>query len=121
MLADYIASLKIQAAITHVQIQPLSGENQQKVLVARALLVKPRILLLSEPTAGIDIRARADITAAVRDYVATGGSAIWVSADLRELSESCDRVLVVRHGRIVDEFVDATEATLATAIQLESA
>ena len=121
VVAGFIDRLKIRAANMDVPIQLLSGGNQQKVLVARALLVKPRILLLSEPTAGIDIRARADITAAVRDYVATGGSAIWVSADLRELSESCDRVLVVRHGRIVDEFVDATEATLATAIQLESA
>ena len=98
----------------------LSGGNQQKVLIARALLVKPRILLLNEPTAGIDIGARAAIAAAVRAYVEEGGSALWISSDMQELAEVSDSVLVMRRGQIVEWLTRPEETELVAAIQRDS-
>lgn len=81
----------------------LSGGNQQKVVLARWLRRKPRLLLLDEPTAGIDVGARADVYALIRTEVDRGLAVIVVSSDFDELSQVCDRVLVLREGRIAAE------------------
>lgn len=112
--------LKIKMSGIGVAIENLSGGNQQKVLVARAFLVAPRLLLLNEPTAGIDVRARVDITDAVTSYVGSGGAAIWASSDMQELAENCDRVYVMRQGRFVQLMHSPTEQELVAAIQKES-
>ncbi|MGD9985557.1 sugar ABC transporter ATP-binding protein [Pseudonocardia sp.] len=88
----------------------LSGGNQQKVVVARWLKRDPRLLLLDEPTQGVDVAARAEIHRAVRDGVDSGLAVLLVSSDMEELALACDRVLVLRRGRIVGE-VGATELT----------
>ena len=96
----------------------LSGGNQQKVLVARWLLTRPRVLLLDEPTRGVDIGAREEIYALV-DRLARGGLAvIVVSSDLTEVLGLADCVLVLRQGRVTGEFPhDAArpEAVMAAA------
>lgn len=81
----------------------LSGGNQQKVLFARLLFAKPTILLLDEPTRGIDIGAKAEIYAIVRDYASTGHGVGIVSSELEELFELCDRIYVVSSHAIVGE------------------
>jgi ribose transport system ATP-binding protein len=81
----------------------LSGGNQQKVVLARWLRRNPRLLLLDEPTQGVDVGARADVYAAVRAAVLEGMAAILVASDLEELAHVSDRVLVLREGRIVAE------------------
>jgi len=81
----------------------LSGGNQQKVVLARWLRRNPRLLLLDEPTQGVDVGARADVYAAVRAAVQDGMAAILVASDLEELAHVSDRVLVLREGRIVAE------------------
>lgn len=82
-------------------IETLSGGNQQKVVIGRALAAQPRVLMLNEPSAGIDVGARRDIMAIVRDYVSDGRAALIASSDLQELASVCDRILFVGRGRVV--------------------
>ncbi len=77
----------------------LSGGNQQKVVFARALAGSPSVLLLDEPTRGVDVGARAEIYALIREWSAAGRSIVMASSDLPELLGLCDRILVMRDGR----------------------
>jgi ribose transport system ATP-binding protein len=81
----------------------LSGGNQQKVILARWLQRHPKILLLDEPTQGVDINARAEIYGLVRKAVADGCSMLVVTSDFEELSHVSDRVIVINHGHVVAE------------------
>ncbi len=78
----------------------LSGGNQQKVVFARALSGSPRVLLLDEPTRGVDVGAKFDIYAIIRDMTAAGMAVILVSSDLPELIGMCDRIAIMREGRM---------------------
>jgi len=84
-------------------VSTLSGGNQQKVILARWLMAGATTLLLDEPTAGIDVVAKAELMALVRDAVEEGGSAIVVSSELDELTDYCDRIYVLRDGRVTHE------------------
>jgi ribose transport system ATP-binding protein len=81
----------------------LSGGNQQKAILARWLEREPAVLLLDEPTQGVDVGARSDIYLLVNDAVAQGAAAIVVSSDFEELSHVAHRVLVLAGGRFVAE------------------
>lgn len=81
----------------------LSGGNQQKIVVAKWLANRSKILLFAEPTRGVDVGARAEIYRLISEQVAGGASAILFSSDLQEVIGMCDRVLVMRKGRIVAE------------------
>ena len=78
----------------------LSGGNQQKVILARWLLMESRILLLDEPTAGIDVVAKHELMGLVRSVVGQGRAALIVSSELDEMCEYCDRIYVVHNGTI---------------------
>jgi ribose transport system ATP-binding protein len=93
----------VKAPAEDVLLSTLSGGNQQKVIVARWLRREPIVLLLDEPTQGVDVGARAEIYTLLRRAVAGGASAIIVASDLEELSHVCDRALVMRNGRLVAE------------------
>jgi ribose transport system ATP-binding protein len=84
-------------------LSSLSGGNQQKVMIARWLRRHPRLLLLDEPTQGVDVGARSDIYAIIRQAVELGTSVILVVSDFEELAKVSDRVLVLRAGRLVGE------------------
>jgi ribose transport system ATP-binding protein len=84
-------------------ISSLSGGNQQKAILARWLRLHPALLLLDEPTQGVDIGARADIYAIVRRAVEAGASVLLVASDFDELARVSDRVIVVRNGRVTAE------------------
>jgi ribose transport system ATP-binding protein len=83
----------------------LSGGNQQKVLMAKWLLAKPSVLLLDEPTQGVDVGAREQIFELIRAVAADGASIICATCDYESLAVLCSRVLVFGRGRMVDELV----------------
>jgi ribose transport system ATP-binding protein len=98
-----VSTFSIRAPSTTAPLSLLSGGNQQKVLLARWLRRNARVLLLDEPTHGVDVAARSDIYEAVRASIADGACAIVVSSDFEELVRVCDRVLVLAKGRVVAE------------------
>ncbi len=85
------------------QVRRLSGGNQQKVLLARALLQQPRLILLDEPTHAIDVAAKAEIHARILELAAAGTAVLLASSELPELLALCDRILVLRAGGVVAE------------------
>ena len=92
--------LDIRPRRPELKARALSGGNQQKVILAKWLARRVGVLLLEEPTQGIDVAAKAQIHALIRDFVARGGGVLVNSSDLAELARLCDCVLAVRQGRI---------------------
>jgi ribose transport system ATP-binding protein len=84
-------------------VKTLSGGNQQKVVLAKWLLAKPAVLILDEPTRGIDVGAKAEVYQLIRDLADLGTAVLVVSSELDELIGICDRILVMRRGEITDE------------------
>jgi inositol transport system ATP-binding protein len=117
-LADeQIGRLAIKARDRDQPVLRLSGGNQQKVVLARTLLTKPDILLLDEPTRGIDVGAKAEVHAIVRDLAASGKAVVLASSELPELLSLSDRVLVMREGALAGE-VNPREATPERILKL---
>jgi ABC-type sugar transport system ATPase subunit len=108
---EYSEKLNIQAPSIETMVTSLSGGNQQKVVLGRVLLGEPKILLLDEPTKGVDIGAKNEIYRIMLDLVREGISIIMISSELPELLAMCDRFVVLAGGRIADEFdkADASE------------
>jgi ribose transport system ATP-binding protein len=98
-----IVDFRIKTASDEALMSSLSGGNRQKVILARWMRRKPRLILLDEPTQGVDVGARADAYHLIRRAVSDGAAAILVSSDLEELAEMADRVLVLSNGRITAE------------------
>lgn len=84
-------------------VMSLSGGNQQKVMIAKWLAINPKILILDEPTRGIDVGAKAEIHSLLRELAKNGIGIILISSELPEIIGMCDRVLVMREGRITGE------------------
>jgi ribose transport system ATP-binding protein len=99
----FFDALSIRARNVGDRIVRLSGGNQQKVIIARALAAKPKVIIFNEPTEGVDVGAKLEIYKLIRDYVASGGAAIVKSSELVELLGLSDRVLVMKTGRIIGE------------------
>jgi ribose transport system ATP-binding protein len=93
----------VKATDADALLSTLSGGNQQKVVLARWLRLRPKLLLLDEPTQGVDVGARAEIYELVRAATEKGAAAILVASDFEELTAFCDRILVIREGRMVTE------------------
>lgn len=106
----YVDRLKIKIGRPEDAITTLSGGNQQKVIIARWLVKSSRILILDEPTRGIDVNAKAEIQAVLRDLTASGLSIIYISSELQEVIDVSDRIVVMHEGRIRGT-VNAAEAT----------
>lgn len=103
-IADrFIAELAIKTPSADQQIKNLSGGNQQKVLLARWLATDPDLLILDEPTRGIDIGAKAEIQKVVIDLAQKGMSCVFISSEMEEMLRCCNRMYVLREKEIVDE------------------
>ncbi|MCB0046343.1 MAG: ATP-binding cassette domain-containing protein [Caldilineaceae bacterium] len=114
---EYRTSLNIKTPSIEQKVGNLSGGNQQKVSLGKWLFVKPDILILDEPTRGIDVGAKFEIYTLMNDLVAQGMSIIMISSELPEVLGMCDRVYVVASGRITGELV-IDEATQERIMQL---
>jgi rhamnose transport system ATP-binding protein len=99
MAETYRQQLAIRAADTGVEVGTLSGGNQQKVMLAKWLETKPRVLIFDEPTRGIDVGAKAEVHNIIRSLAAEGVAVLVISSDLPEVLALADRVLVMREGR----------------------
>jgi ribose transport system ATP-binding protein len=114
----WIDELSIRSRGAEAPVDSLSGGNQQKLLLARALRRRPGLLLLDEPTAGVDVGAKADIHDLVRRLAGGGAGILLASSDLPELLSLCDRVVALRGGAVVGEVApgDDAEARLGALI-----
>jgi erythritol transport system ATP-binding protein len=112
-----IRELSIKVSNPQNPISSLSGGNQQKVVVAKSLLTEPKVLLMDEPTRGIDVGAKEEIFEITRRLAAQGLGIIFVSTELKEIMAIADRIIVMSKGRITREFsrADATQQALVEA------
>ncbi|MYW21406.1 ATP-binding cassette domain-containing protein [Streptomyces sp. SID2955] len=99
----FVERLRIKASSPHQKAGELSGGNQQKVLLARWLAMNPKVLLLDEPTRGIDVGAKAEVQGLVDELAAQGLAVLLISSDPEELVEGSDRVVVLKDGAVVAE------------------
>ena len=98
-----VEALRIRAPGIARPVAGLSGGNQQKVVLARALQVRPRVFLLDEPTRGIDVGAKVEVYRLIGELAAGGAAVVIASSDMLELLGLCDRILVMRAGRLAGE------------------
>jgi galactofuranose transport system ATP-binding protein len=114
----FIKDLGIKCSGPGQKIRELSGGNQQKVLLARWLAMNPDILILDEPTRGIDVGAKGEIQRLIRSLADSGLSVLMISSELEEIAEGADRVIVLREGRTVAELAggEITEVRILAAM-----
>ena len=112
-------SLRVKTPHLDETVENLSGGNQQKALIARWLMTKPRILILDEPTRGIDVGAKSEIHKLITDLAADGVAIIMISSELPEVLGMSDRVMVMHEGRVTG-FLDRGEADQVSIMRLAS-
>ena len=122
LVAELVRSLQLRGAGADAPVATLSGGNQQKVVLGKWLAVAPRVLLLDEPTRGVDVGAKAEIYELVERLAAGGTGVLLASSDLPELLRVCDRIVVMAKGRVVGEQdgAQASEQSL-TALAFQAA
>ena len=104
MLAQkYREELRIKTPTVEQQVQFLSGGNQQKVVISKVLSTNPRVILMDEPTRGIDVGAKAEIFRLMRELANSGVSIIMFSSELPEVLKMSDRILVMYNGSVIRE------------------
>ena len=109
----FMRRLAIKASSAEQKIRELSGGNQQKVLLARWLCTDPKLLILDEPTRGIDVGAKAEIQALIRELADQGLGVLMISSELEEIIEGADRVFVLSDGRTVADLPHAKASAAA--------
>jgi ABC-type sugar transport system ATPase subunit len=122
---DYIERLRISPPDPDRRTATLSGGTQQKVMLAKWLAIEPRVLILDEPTRGIDVSAKVEIYRLMDRFVSDGGAVLLISSDLPELLAMSDRMVVMHEGRTAgelgfDEFRQERALALATGLDNQS-
>jgi ABC-type sugar transport system ATPase subunit len=112
----FVDELRIKTRSTGEAIENLSGGNQQKVLFARALFAEPKLIIVDEPTQGIDVGAKVEVYRLIRQFVAKGGAALVISSELPELLGLSDRVVVMREGAKAGELLVPPGSVHSTAL-----
>ncbi|CAL9662592.1 Galactose_methyl galactoside import ATP-binding protein MglA [Actinosynnema sp. ALI-1.44] len=117
--AEMAKSLRVKASGLGQPVRELSGGNQQKVVIGKWLLADPRVLVLDEPTRGVDVGAKVEIYELVNRMTAAGRAVVLVSSDLPEVIGMSDRVVVMAHGRVAGELPGGTtqDKVMALAVQ----
>jgi putative xylitol transport system ATP-binding protein len=109
--------MRIKTPTTWELVQNLSGGNQQKVVLGRCVLGEPKVLLLDEPTRGVDVGTKREIYRFISDFAGSGGAVVMVSSELEEIIGVSDRILVLRKGHLASELSreEATQKRLMMA------
>jgi galactofuranose transport system ATP-binding protein len=107
IVSTFMTRLRIKASGPNQKVGELSGGNQQKVLLARLLCLNPRVLLLDEPTRGIDVGAKAEVQALIAELAEQGLAVVLISSELEEVVEGSDTVVVLRDGAQLGTLVGA--------------
>lgn len=117
VVATTIGNLSIKVSSPEVEIQALSGGNQQKVVIGRSLLTNPKLLLLDEPTRGIDVGAKADVFRMMVQLSEQGIAVVFSTSDLKEIMAVSDRILVMSGGKVTADIPreNAEESALVSA------
>jgi erythritol transport system ATP-binding protein len=117
---DAVGSLSIKAPHAEFEVSSLSGGNQQKVVIGKALMTRPKVLLMDEPSRGIDVGAKADVFRTMRKLAGEGIAIVFVTSDLDEVMALSDRIGVMSNGRMVAvhgrEKISATEIVAASMV-----
>lgn len=116
LVQTYIDRLRIKAPSAAQLVENLSGGNQQKVVLAKWLALRPRVLILDEPTRGIDVQAKAEVYELVHEVASQGMAVLLISSETSEILRESDRIVVLHQGRVMGEL----EAYTATERQLVS-
>jgi ABC-type sugar transport system ATPase subunit len=98
----------VKTSSIETMVDRLSGGNQQKIVIGKWLVRTPKLLILDEPSRGVDVGARGEIHRIIRELAAQGLSVIVISSESEELPGLCDRVLVMAEGQVVQELVGST-------------
>jgi ribose transport system ATP-binding protein len=116
-ISETLRSLDVRAPSLDADVSALSGGNQQKVVLARALLSEPRLIIADEPTQGVDVGARAEIYRILREVAGAGIPVIVSSSDAKELEGLCDEVVVMSRGKVIETLTgdDVNEQRMITA------
>jgi ABC-type sugar transport system ATPase subunit len=114
---EYVDRLRIATPDTRRTVRDLSGGNQQKVLLAKWLVREPRVLIVDEPTRGVDVASKADIYRILRELAASGIALLVVSSDLPEVLAIAHRIVVMSEGKVVAD-LDASEASEVGILEL---
>lgn len=117
LVEEFMQRLDVRAASTELAAESLSGGNQQKIVLGKWLATNPRILILDEPTRGVDVGAKAQVHELIRQLAEAGMATLLISSELPELLSTCNRILVMSEGRIAGE-LESTEATEEAILQL---
>jgi ABC-type sugar transport system ATPase subunit len=114
--------VRLKSSGLDAPVSSLSGGNQQKVMLARWLAASPDLLILDEPTRGIDVGGKSEIYALMRELTNAGHGVLMISSEIEEILAMSDRVLVMRNGRITAEYVgdDITEENISRAALLDA-
>ena len=123
-IARAIDGLRIKVGQVGDPVSTLSGGNQQKVVIAKWLMTEPRIILLNDPTRGIDVGTKQELYRLMRELADQGAAILFYSTDYDELIGCCDRVAIMYDGRIVRELegVELTETNIiASALNIDAA
>ena len=115
---EYVAAMKTKTPSVDQAVGNLSGGNQQKVLLSKWMFAEPDVLILDEPTRGIDVGAKYEIYCIMNEMVAQGKAVVMISSELPELLGMCDRIYVMNEGEVVGEFMaeEATQEKIMSAI-----
>ena len=115
--AEYSKRLAIKARSIDAPVSTLSGGNQQKVALSRWLATRPRVLILDEPTQGVDVGAKAEIHRLIVDLAAAGMAILLISSELPEILGMCDRIVVMRGGTVAGT-LERSKATPESVMEL---
>jgi putative multiple sugar transport system ATP-binding protein len=116
--SDYRSRMRIRCSDVYQETGQLSGGNQQKVVLSKWLMTDPKVLILDEPTRGIDVGAKYEIYCIINELAEAGKGVVMISSEMPELLGVCDRIYVMNDGAFVGEFTaaDATQEKIMRAI-----